>query len=181
MITNLIRWERPESGWLKLNTDGSYDDLLGNARGGSLIRDEQGQWVAGFTRKIGRANSFIAEAWALRDGLVLCKQMNWTKVIVELDAKVLVDALNNRGSHTTMISPLIEDCRFLASQIPQLVISHIYREANSCADRLANMGRLQHLDFVLHSSPPVGLGSSVMVDCQGVYSKRLGPALLPSC
>lgn len=115
MITNLIRWEGPESGWLKLNTDGSYDDLLGNARGGSLITDKQGQWVAGFTRKIGRANIFIAEAWAIRDGLVLCKQMNLTKVIVELDAKVLVDALNNRGSHSTMISPLIEDCRFLAS------------------------------------------------------------------
>ena len=42
MITKLIKWERPESGWLKLNTDGSFDDLLGNAGGGGLIRDEQG-------------------------------------------------------------------------------------------------------------------------------------------
>lgn len=52
MITKLIRWERPEAGWLKLNTDGPCDDLLGNAGGGGLIRDEQGQWVAGYTRKI---------------------------------------------------------------------------------------------------------------------------------
>ena len=49
----------------KLNTYGSFDDLFGNAGGGGLIRDEQEQWVAGFTRKIGKTNSFMAEAWAL--------------------------------------------------------------------------------------------------------------------
>ena len=95
MITKHIKWERPESGWLKLNTDGSFDDLLGNAGGGGLIRDEQGQWVAGFTRKIGKTNSFMVKAWALRDGLVLCNQMKVSKVIVESDAKAVVDALNN--------------------------------------------------------------------------------------
>ena len=178
MITKLIKWERPESGWLKLNTDGSFDDLLGNAGGGGLIRDEQGQWVAGFTRKIGKINSFMAEAWALRDGLVLCNQMKVSKVIVESDAKAVVDALNNRGSHNSAFSPLFNDCRQLASNIPQVVFRHIYREANSCVDRLANLRRLQQLDFVLHSSPPVDLASFVLADCQGVYSKRLGPAPL---
>lgn len=62
MITRQIRWEKPASGWLKLNTDWSFDDLLGNAGGGGLIKYEQGNWVAGFTRKVGKANSFIAEA-----------------------------------------------------------------------------------------------------------------------
>lgn len=111
MITKLIRWERPESGWLKLITDGSFDDLLGNVGGGGLIRDEQGQWEAGFTRKIGKSNSFMAEAWALQDGLLLYKRMNLSKVIVESDAKVLVDTLNDRGSHNSMISPLFNDCK----------------------------------------------------------------------
>ena len=35
--------------------------------------------------------------------------------------------------------------------------SDIYREANSCADCLANMGRLQNSEFVGYSSPPVEL------------------------
>lgn len=42
MIIKQIKWEKPESGWLKLNTDGSYDDSLGNAEGGGLIKDEHG-------------------------------------------------------------------------------------------------------------------------------------------
>ena len=76
MITKHIRWEKPALGWMKLNTDGSFDDLLGVAGGGGLIRDEQGNWVAGYTRRVGRSNSFIAKAWALRDGLMLCSQLN---------------------------------------------------------------------------------------------------------
>lgn len=64
----------------------------------------------------------MAEAWALRDGLVFCNLLNLSKVIVELDAKVLVDALNNLGSQNSVISPLFNDCRQLASKIPQLVL-----------------------------------------------------------
>ena len=104
--------------------------------------------------------------------------MKVSKVIVESDAKAAVDALNNWGSHNSAFSPLFNDCRQLASNIPQVVFRHIYREANSCADRLANLGRLQQLDFVLHSSSLVDLVSVVLADCQGVYSKRLGPAPL---
>lgn len=64
-IIKQVRWEKPRSGWLKLNTDGFYDDSLGNAEGGWVIRDEYGNWVVGFTRKVERANNFIVEAWAL--------------------------------------------------------------------------------------------------------------------
>ena len=60
-----IRWEKLEVGWMKLNTDGASNSLLGLAGGGGLIRDEAGRWVAGFTRKIGKANSFLAKLWTL--------------------------------------------------------------------------------------------------------------------
>ena len=177
MITKHVRWEKPASGWLKLNIDRSFDDLLGNAGRGGLIKDEQGNWVVGYTKKVGKANSFIAEAWALRDGLVLCNQLNLSNVFVELDAKALVDALNNPVFDNSMISPidalnnpvfdnsmispLFADCR----QFPRLVFRYIYCEANSCADRLANVGRLQNLDFVVYTSPPVDLKGFALILC----------------
>ena len=40
---------------------------MGLAVGGGLIRDSWGNWVTGFTRKLGSANSFTAEVWTLRD------------------------------------------------------------------------------------------------------------------
>lgn len=60
MAITQIRWEKPASSWLKLNTDRSFEDLLGNAGGGGLIKDDQGKWVAGYTKKVGKANSFVA-------------------------------------------------------------------------------------------------------------------------
>ena len=70
-----IRWEKPDSGWVKLNTDGSTFDLLNVVGCGGLIRDDQGNWLGRFSRHIGHTNSFIAEVWALRDGFQLCHLM----------------------------------------------------------------------------------------------------------
>lgn len=95
MAVRQVRWEKPNPGWVELNTDGSSTASSGTSGGGGLIRDDRGNWVVGFSRKIGKVNSFLAEIWALRDGLILCNQLNLNAVMVELDAKALVDALNN--------------------------------------------------------------------------------------
>lgn len=97
MVLRQVTWEKSEQGWLKLNTNGSWDTALGKAAEGGLIRDGLGNWVVGFTRKLGSANSFIAEVQALCDGLMLCHQLKLPAIIVELDAKALVDALSNPG------------------------------------------------------------------------------------
>ena len=72
-----------------------------------------------------------------------------------------------------MLSPLFDDCRQLASRIPYLCIRHIYREANKCTDKLANIGLNQSLGFVIHSCLLVDLLGCFEADCQGLYSNRL--------
>ena len=101
----------------------------------------------GFSRKIGRADSFVAEIWALRDGLQLCCHLNIGAVVIELDAKSLVDVLNKSSYCNTVISPLLDDCKLLIDQFPQVRVEHIFREANKCADRLAKFGLAQSLFF----------------------------------
>ena len=51
--------------------------------------------MTGFARRIGNTSNYMAELWALLDGLQLCLQMNAQSVIIELDAKVIMDALNS--------------------------------------------------------------------------------------
>ena len=46
MVIKRIRWEKPDQGWLNLNTDGSWNEPLGLAAGGGVIRDSWGNWVA---------------------------------------------------------------------------------------------------------------------------------------
>ena len=118
----------------------------------------------------------MAEFWALRDGLMLCNQMNLSDVIVELDAKALVDAFRNPSYANSVIFPLFEDCKQLASRIPHLYIRHIYCEANKCVDKLASIG----LNFVIYSCLPVDLFGCFEADYLGLYFNRLCPDTLVS-
>lgn len=174
-----IRWEKPEVGWMKLNTNGASDSLLGLVGGGGLIRDEDGRWVAGFARKIGKANSFLVELWAFRDGLVLCQQMSVPTLDIELDAKALVEAFTNPGYSNSVVSGLFEDCKQLVTWFPKYRIKHVFREANMCADQLARLGCFQVPDFTLYSSPPVDIIKTFEADSQGLFSNKL--CIVSSC
>ena len=44
-------------------------EILGMAGCGGVVRNEEGQWVAGFSNRIGITSSFAAEVWGLREGL----------------------------------------------------------------------------------------------------------------
>ena len=129
--------------------------------------------MTGFARRIGNTNSYMAELWALRDGLQLCLQMNAHSVIIELDAKIIMDTLNSPTSSNSFISSILEDCRHMANRIPQKIFRHIYREANKCADFLARIGLLLDNDFIMFSSQPVDLTSILEADANGLYVNRL--------
>ena len=96
--------------------------------------------VVGFARKIGKTTSFMAELWALHDGLNVCISRNFAVMEVELDAKAIVDAIANLNYTNVFVSSLMDDCRLLVSRIPHICFRHCYREANRCADALACMG-----------------------------------------
>ena len=65
MIMKSIRWEKSRAGWLTLNIDGLVASNSSPAGGGELVRDENGDWVKGFARRIGNTSSYLAELWAL--------------------------------------------------------------------------------------------------------------------
>ena len=138
-----VRWEKPQQGWIPLNTNGSALGNLGRAGGGSILRDDQGNWVAGFSKNIGFSTSFIAELWALRDGLTLCNNLNLNAVDIQIDAKAIVVLLSNSSYSNSFAMSIVDDCMQLISQISQVQIGHCYHEANSCVDFLARIGSSQ--------------------------------------
>ena len=140
-----------------------------------MIRDASGSWVVGFSRRIGITSSFEAELWALRDGLNICVNKNFQAVEVELDAKAIIDVLQNPSQSSPIISPLLDDCKQLVTQIPHIQFSHCYREANCCADSLARMGVKQDEVFCLFENPPVELLSVFNHDLSGLTISRRCP------
>ena len=167
LVLKNIRWEKPRNGWLTLNTDGLVASGSGIAGGGGLLRDANGDWVTGFARRIGTTSSFMAELWALRDGLQLCLHLHIQAVSIELDSKSIVEIFNSQTHATTSISSLIEDCKYMISKIPQTRTRHIFREANRCADFLAKLGTFCEDDFIVFFSPPVDLLCVLEVDARG--------------
>nr|POE96986.1 putative ribonuclease h protein [Quercus suber] len=135
-----VSWSKPPEGWFKLNTDGASGGNPSKAGAGGLIRDSSGHWVKGFVRSIGFATSVTAEFWALRDGLKLALSEGIQNLIVELDARVVVDLINSNVDSVKPYSPLLCDCRCLLRRFPRVQVKHVYREGNRCADALARWG-----------------------------------------
>ena len=96
--------------------------------------------------KIGNTTSFIVELRSLRDGLMLSLNRKFTVVEVELDRCQSI-------SRNFIFSPILDDCRQLASMFAQIQFKHCFKEADRCGDRLARIGTLQDRDFILYESP----------------------------
>ena len=88
-----INWHHLLKNWVKLNTNGFSIGNLGLSGGGGLIRNTKGEWVRGFAKAIGVTTSVASELWALRDRIRLYIALKIPTVIIELDAKPVVDLL----------------------------------------------------------------------------------------
>ena len=60
---------------------------------GGILWDSNGNWIREFSHKLGIANSLVVELWGLRDGLLLARDLHICKLIIEIDAKSVVDLL----------------------------------------------------------------------------------------
>ena len=149
-----ISWAKPPSDWCKLNTDGASIGNPGKAGGGGVLRDCEGRWMRGFVRSIGETTSIMAEFWALRDGLLLAGQLGVQNLVVELDAKVVVELVQSGSSSNAFYSSLLADCRLLLGRFQHYKVQHAFREVNRVADALAKSGCVMKEQFVILNAPP---------------------------
>lgn len=74
---------------MKLNIDGNSYRNLGPSRGGGIIRDENEKFMATFYRHYGTQSNLEVEAFALVDGLKLCRQLNLYELEVKSNSKLI--------------------------------------------------------------------------------------------
>lgn len=173
-VTTLIGWSPPLNGFFKLNTDGAAAKNPGSAGAGGVIRNSAGNFVKGFSRNIGFASSFAAELWGLRDGLQLAVDLNIKNLIIEIDARAVINSITK--PMTDLFSQhisLIHDCRALLQLLESFQLKHTYREGNKVADILAKEGIMQQNTFVLFDSPPPSIVTQLDADFVGSKYPRL--------
>ncbi|KAF7842964.1 ribonuclease H [Senna tora] len=169
----LVSWEKPDSGWVKVNSDGAVKLAIGSAGCGAIIRDEHGAWVGGVIRALGRCSVLKAECWGALEGLRLAKDLNCRRVVLESDSKTLVDGVIHVDIPGAEFSSLFCEIRCLLRGFDEFRVQHRWRQANLCADFLADMGvRCSGVRDVL-AGPPPELSNLMIADVAGTSMPRL--------
>jgi len=131
-------WQPPPTDWVKLNVDGALTVAHSIAGCGGVIRDHSGSWIVGFKRVLGSCTVIEAEQWAVYKGLKLAWDLGFKKIILESDAKNVVNML--MCSNFNRCSLLVSQIQKMMTLDWELKIQHISREQNHLADALAKEG-----------------------------------------
>lgn len=86
-----------------------------------------------------------------------------------------MDVLGKPSYVNNITSPILDDCRLLASYIQQIRIKHCFNQANRRADSLAIMSFSLDVDFSTFDSPPVDMIDAFEDNLNGMYTNRICP------
>jgi ribonuclease HI len=168
-----ISWHAPPMGWYALNTDGAAKISDSKAGCGGIVRNDTGNWVEGFAKALGDTTAYMAELWGVFEGLKLAKRRGVTKLDLRIDSEVIVKSLQARKNGSAMGCTLMKKIYKVLEDFQEVRITHVFREANRCADMLANMG-CSNIDNILYFEyPPVEVMQIVDDDYRGVSFPRL--------
>ncbi|KAJ8765776.1 hypothetical protein K2173_014898 [Erythroxylum novogranatense] len=137
--TRMVCWQPPEVGWLKVNIDaaiGSNSNFMATA---AVVRDSNSRFIAAKLWKFpGRLSAKSAKAIAIKEVLSWAKLQNWDRVIIELDAKIVVQALDDDSyEDSSSFGLLVCDCKSLLNEIRIAKCIFGFRSSNSAAHVLA--------------------------------------------
>jgi ribonuclease HI len=171
-VLSLIRWISPKAPFVKLNTDGAYRKNTIAGCGG-IIRGNQGEWLRGFARCVGLCSAFVAELWGAFEGLRCARRMGFVNIEMELDSAAVVQVLKDRRVSSYSASALVKQIWQLLDLDWNVTISHTYREANKCADALANLGCSLSYDLIFYDTCPDSMSHLFAYDNLGIATPRV--------
>jgi ribonuclease HI len=163
-----VAWKAPPNGWCALNTDGAAKEQMKQAGCGGVLRDAEGRWIEGFAKYLGHTSAYMTELWGVYEGLQLARRRNIEKVEVQIDSQVLVHNLQNGHNGNIVECALMQRVKSLLELSWEVRITHVFREANRCADVLANIGSEGQHGIVFFDNPPYQVAQVFYDDCMGV-------------
>ncbi len=126
------------SEWV-VNIDGASRGNPGAAASAVIIKAADGSPIASFARRLGKTTNNFAEYQALLAALEYALERGQRRMRVRSDSELLVrQVLGRYKVKNAGLKPLHERARQMIGQLDAFSISHIPREENCEADRLAN-------------------------------------------
>ena len=132
------RWRPSTQGMVKINCDGATFRDQKKSGVGVVIRDDNGMVLALLSKQLPQLYSALeVEAMAASTALSFASQLGFHWAILESDSLTLATALRNDSTFLSLDGLLMEDIKFHASSFTQLRYSHVKREGNNVAHKLA--------------------------------------------
>ena len=120
-------------------SDAAFDTLSKKAGLAWIIREESGTTISQGSKPQGRVNSpLIAEALALRAGIIDAVKLELSKLRMLSDNSTLIRAINN-DAQVKEIFGVVKDIQELSSVFVEISFAHVPRSSNVEADRLAKL------------------------------------------
>ncbi|KAF7802200.1 ribonuclease H [Senna tora] len=139
---SFVTWKPTMEGWIKVNTDGSYNHCTKKMSCGAVIRNDKG----------------LEMAW----------KYGMKKVTMETDSIEALDFAQDLYDKNHPLRYLAEKIEEYKDRNWQVVFKHTFRETNRVADFLAKYARNRSYEDCLLSSPPDECIELVKNDAQGL-------------
>ncbi|XP_070679310.1 uncharacterized protein [Malus domestica] len=158
-------WHKPGFGTIKINTDAAWSKVTQQAGLGWVACDFAGVLQgAGGSGSIRFHSAAAAEVAAIREALEDCLLRGFRNVIIESDAKTIVQMIRNELTQDFRLECLLGDIEFLARRMQAVVFIFVSRESNKAAHLVTKYVGEKGRDFVWDCIGPEFLFNTLAQD-----------------
>ena len=154
-----VIWQPPIFNWIKCNIDGASIGNLGISSCGGIFRNSNFDFLGAFASNLGLNNSLNAELTGAMFAIEIAYQKNWRYLWIEPDSMLVTLAFKSSKLVPWHLQNRWDNCIHVISSM-DFMVTHIYREGNHCADKLANIG-LSSQSFTWWDQMPTQIGGGL--------------------
>ncbi|XP_021746156.1 uncharacterized protein LOC110712039 [Chenopodium quinoa] len=158
-------WLPPLRGVLKLNVD-AHVGSAGKAAVGVVGRNEDGTIVLTATQSIVQQSPEIAEAVAVRYGMIIARRFGFENIWIESDSLNVISCISPNSKGHAPIFNVFDDIRMCRAGFNSCIFSHAKRCCNTVAHLIARDFIGDHSELIRFDSFPQNIVSLAEMDLQ---------------
>ncbi|XP_060959373.1 uncharacterized protein LOC133030597 [Cannabis sativa] len=149
------RWRKPLLNMVKINVDGAIFQEENKFGFGLVVRDHSCRLIEAVSgSRFGAVHPGVAEVIGVKEALSWIKRKQWSNVVVETDALVVVQAIKGSVNMPSQFGMLVRDCRDLMATLNNVSLCFVKRSANKAAHCVARGScSLPDCTFSEHDAP----------------------------
>jgi ribonuclease HI len=134
-----VIWHPPVFNWIKCNIDGACKGNPGLSSCGGIFRNSEAAFIGAFACNLGISNSLSAELHGAMFAIEIASQKGWTHLWLETDSVLVTLAFKSIKIVPWQLRNRWLNCLHLCNSM-SFFVTHVFREGNHCADKLAATG-----------------------------------------